>query len=102
MKKIFLFFILTLLLFAPNNNTRRLKGMDVDKHVKTEVQDGTEGSATSEPASFRNRVVGLRWVRVRELRPSPKNWRLHPQAQREAFRALVGEIGFASALIVRA
>src|ERR1700674_2038824 len=50
---------------------------------------------------IRDRVLELRRVRARELVPNPKNWRRHPKAQAEALRGLLGEIGYADALLVR-
>jgi len=50
---------------------------------------------------IRNRVKELRWVRARDLRPNPKNWRRHPKAQADALRGLLAEIGYADALLVR-
>jgi len=35
------------------------------------------------------------------LRPHPQNWRRHPDAQREALRGLLAEIGYAGALLAR-
>lgn len=49
----------------------------------------------------RDRVKELRRVRAGDLRPSPRNWRTHPQAQREALRGVLAEIGYADALLVR-
>ena len=45
---------------------------------------------------IRDRVKELRRVKAGELRPHPKNWRVHPQAQRaqhmldQAMRAATG------------
>lgn len=50
---------------------------------------------------FRDRIVGLRRVKASELAPNPKNWRRHPDAQRVAMRAAIGEIGFADVCIAR-
>ncbi len=36
-----------------------------------------------------------------ELIPNPKNWRTHPQAQQDAIRGALSEIGYASALLAR-
>jgi hypothetical protein len=35
------------------------------------------------------------------LRPNPKNWRTHPQAQRDALRGILAELGYAGALLAR-
>lgn len=50
---------------------------------------------------IRDRIRELRRVRAGDLRPSPRNWRTHPQAQRDALRGVLDEIGYADALIVR-
>lgn len=50
---------------------------------------------------IRNRVRELRYVRAGELRPHPKNWRVHPTAQRDALRGVLAEIGYAGALLAR-
>lgn len=46
---------------------------------------------------IRDRVKEFRRVRASELFPNPKNWRIHSDGQREAFRGLVEEVGFAGA-----
>jgi ParB-like chromosome segregation protein Spo0J len=50
---------------------------------------------------IRDRIVELVRVRAKELRPNPKNWRLHPAHQQEALRGLLAEIGYADALLAR-
>src|SRR5690606_32314336 len=50
---------------------------------------------------IRDRITDLRRVRAGDLRPSPKNWRRHPETQRRAMKAALAEIGFADALLVR-
>jgi ParB-like chromosome segregation protein Spo0J len=49
----------------------------------------------------RDRVKELRRVRAGDLVPNPRNWRTHPQAQQDALRGLLAEIGYADALLVR-
>lgn len=49
----------------------------------------------------RDRIKELRRVPAKELLPNPKNWRLHPERQQNAMRALLAEIGYAGALIAR-
>lgn len=51
--------------------------------------------------SIRDRVKELRRVRAGDLVPCPRNWRTHPEEQREALRGLLAEIGFADACLVR-
>jgi hypothetical protein len=50
---------------------------------------------------IRDRIKELRRVRASELKPNPKNWRLHPERQRRAMRGVLKEIGFADAVLVR-
>ena len=48
---------------------------------------------------IRDRIKELRKVRASELLPNPKNWRKHPDAQANALRGALSEIGYADALI---
>jgi hypothetical protein len=50
---------------------------------------------------IRDRVKELRRVQAGLLRPHPKNWRVHPQDQRDALRGVLAEIGYADALLAR-
>ena len=50
---------------------------------------------------FRDRIRELRRVRAKTLRPNPRNWRRHPEAQRSALKAILSEVGYADALLVR-
>ena len=50
---------------------------------------------------IRDRVRELRRVRAADLKPNPKNWRLHPAAQADALRGVLAELGYASALVAR-
>jgi hypothetical protein len=50
---------------------------------------------------IRDRIKDFRRVRAAELRPHPRNWRTHPQAQRDALRGVLAEIGYADALLAR-
>jgi len=50
---------------------------------------------------IRDRIVGLRRVKAKDLRPNPKNWRTHPKRQQEALRGILAEVGYADALIAR-
>ena len=49
---------------------------------------------------IRNRVVELRMVRAGDLLPDPRNWRRHPQAQRDALRSMLGRVGNADGLML--
>lgn len=50
---------------------------------------------------IRDRIRELRRVSAGTLRANPKNWRLHPERQRELLRGLLDEVGYADALLVR-
>jgi site-specific DNA-methyltransferase (adenine-specific) len=50
---------------------------------------------------IRDRIRELRRVPASELRPNPKNWRTHPQAQADALKGVLAEIGIADAVLAR-
>jgi ParB-like chromosome segregation protein Spo0J len=50
---------------------------------------------------IRDRIKEFRRVRAGELRPHPKNWRVHPSSQQDALRGVLAEIGYAGALLAR-
>jgi ParB-like chromosome segregation protein Spo0J len=50
---------------------------------------------------IRDRIRELRRVPASQLRPHPRNWRMHPAAQRDALRGVLAEIGYAGALLAR-
>lgn len=45
------------------------------------------------------RVVGLVWKAANQLYANPANFRRHPNAQREALRGILGDVGFAGAVM---
>lgn len=49
----------------------------------------------------RDRILGLRRVPASELRAHPKNWRIHPPAQREALSEVLARVGYADAVLAR-
>jgi DNA modification methylase len=49
----------------------------------------------------KNRVKELRNVKASQLLPHPKNWRMHPEAQKSALRGLIDQVGYADALVAR-
>jgi len=51
--------------------------------------------------TIRDRIKDFRRVKGRDLLPNPRNWRRHPQAQRDAMRAVLAEVGFAGAALAR-
>jgi DNA modification methylase len=50
---------------------------------------------------LRDRIKDFRRVPASEILPNPKNWRTHPQAQQDALRGVLAEVGIADALLVR-
>ena len=50
---------------------------------------------------YRDRIKELKRVRASDLIPSPNNWRRHPQQQEDALRAVLTEVGYADAVLVR-
>src|SRR5690349_16859049 len=50
---------------------------------------------------IRDRIKELRRIPAGELRPNPRNWRLHPSEQQDALRGVLAEVGYASALLAR-
>jgi hypothetical protein len=52
-------------------------------------------------SSVRDRVKDLRRVRAGDLHVNPDNWRIHPEAQEEALRGVLTEVGYADAVIAR-
>lgn len=51
--------------------------------------------------AIRDRIRELRRIRAGDLLPNPRNWRIHPRPQREALQAVLTEVGYADALLVR-
>ncbi len=50
---------------------------------------------------IKDRIREFRRVLARELVPNPKNWRTHPDHQRDALKGVLAEIGYADALLAR-
>jgi hypothetical protein len=49
---------------------------------------------------WRNRIVGHGEVDATELLANPKNWRIHPKAQRDALGGVLAEVGWVQEVIV--
>lgn len=49
----------------------------------------------------RDRIQELRRVPAAQLKTNPRNWRLHPVAQRARVQAILNEVGYADALLAR-
>lgn len=50
---------------------------------------------------IKDRIKELRRVHASELIPNPRNWRTHPEKQRNAIQGVLAEIGYADALLAR-
>ncbi len=50
---------------------------------------------------IQDRIREFRRIPARELVPNPKNWRTHPEKQRDTLKGVLEEIGYADALLVR-
>ena len=50
---------------------------------------------------IRDRIKELRRVPASQLRPNPRNWRTHSEAQRNALQGVLAEVGYAGALLAR-
>ena len=51
--------------------------------------------------AVRNRITDLRFVPANDLKADPRNWRRHPQSQRDALQAMLDRVGYADAVIAR-
>jgi hypothetical protein len=58
-----------------------------------------EEQASELAGGRRNRIVGLEYHDAAELIEHPKNWRLHPETQRNALKAALDSIGIADAVL---
>ena len=58
-------------------------------------------SKAARVVALKDRITGLRKVAAKDVKHDPRNWRTHPQEQRQALRGLMGQIGFADACTVR-
>ena len=79
---------------------KEFTALDVGENHEPASKVARNRNGTASP-TIRDRVRELRRVRAGDLRPNPKNWRRHPEAQAAALKGLLSEIGYADALIVR-
>jgi len=49
----------------------------------------------------KNRNVAFVRVKAGDLLPHPKNWRTHPESQRQALRGVLSEVGYVGTLLAR-
>lgn len=50
---------------------------------------------------IRDRIKTFKRVRAGDLLPNPRNWRVHPEAQQNALRGILAEVGWADAVLAR-
>ncbi|MCA9015563.1 MAG: ParB N-terminal domain-containing protein, partial [Planctomycetaceae bacterium] len=50
---------------------------------------------------LKDRIKSFRRIKASLLKRNPKNWRIHTEPQHAALRAILKEVGFASACLVR-
>ena len=50
---------------------------------------------------IRDRIKSLRRVKASDLAPNPKNWRTHTDAQANAMRGILADVGYAGAALAR-
>jgi len=50
---------------------------------------------------IRDRIKEFRRIPASQLSPNPKNWRTHSDRQKDVLKGILGEIGYADALLVR-
>ena len=65
------------------------------------VREGEHASSNGNAMKIRDRIKELRRVKASDLVPNPKNWRTHPEAQKNALRGILSEVGIADAVLVR-
>ncbi len=58
---------------------------DVPESVNTTINETT--------MKIRDRIKELRRVPAKELIPNPKNWRTHPDRQRNVLKGILAEVG---------
>ena len=51
--------------------------------------------------NIKDRIKELRRVPASDLKPNPKNWRTHPDRQKDVLKGVLAEIGYADALLAR-
>lgn len=57
--------------------------------------------AAKKVSEFRNRIVGLKYVKPSDLIPSKKNWREHGIRQKEIMKSMFKSVGIAGAMLAR-
>jgi hypothetical protein len=50
---------------------------------------------------IRDRIKDFKRIPADQIQPNPKNWRTHPDDQRDALKGVLSEVGMADAVLVR-
>jgi hypothetical protein len=50
---------------------------------------------------IKDRIIEFTRVKASDLAPDPRNWRTHPQKQKDAMKGILSEIGYADAVLAR-
>ena len=50
---------------------------------------------------IKDRIKEFRRIPASQLKPNPKNWRTHPDRQKDVLKGVLAEIGYADALLAR-
>jgi hypothetical protein len=58
-------------------------------------------NVTGRIMKIKDRIKEFKRVPASQLMPNPKNWRTHPEAQKDGLKTVLAEIGFADAVIAR-
>jgi len=51
--------------------------------------------------NLRDRIVRFERIDPSKIRPNPRNWRTHPDKQRDALRGVLADVGIVDAVLVR-
>lgn len=58
------------------------------------LKHSSKKPATLPANSWRNRIIGYGEIDPSELLANPKNWRIHPESQKEALGAILDQVGW--------
>jgi len=75
-----------------------------ETHATHNMQNAT--TLSTHPAhlttmKIKDRIKEFRRIPASQLKPNPKNWRTHPDRQKDVLKGVLAEIGYADALLAR-
>lgn len=82
-------------------SAEKSKGAATSEIVPNEAKDQKGSGKRKRKSGFRDRVLGLQSIPKEKIVPDPLNPKVHTARQRAALTAVMQEIGFAGALLVR-